>query len=71
MKTNSHTLLTPRQVANRLQVSVAWVLDHASGRRSPVLPSRKMGKLVRFEEQEIDAFIEHCRRCMEKGIPIQ
>lgn len=64
-------LLNARQVAERLNVSIAWVASHASGRYRPVLPSVKMGRTVRFRESEIDAFVEHCRRAMERGIPIQ
>ena len=66
----SSDLLTAREVAKRLHVSIAWVLDHAGGRRRPVLPSLKMGKAVRFCERDIEAFLERCRRCMEKGIPV-
>jgi excisionase family DNA binding protein len=65
------SLLTPRQVADRLQVSIGWVLDHASGRRLPVLPSLKLGKSVRFREAEVERFLEGCRRLMEHGRPIQ
>ena len=50
-------LLTPKEVAAILGVSVAWVLDHAS-RRSPRLPSVKLGKPVRFRRAEIEKFIE-------------
>ena len=47
-------LLTARQVADRLQVSVAWVLAHAGGRKLPALLSLKLGKSVRFREDEIE-----------------
>jgi len=68
--TNDHQLLKARQVAERLQVSIGWVLDHAGGRHKPVLPSVKMGKVVRFRTEDIDAFIEHCNRYMAAGKPI-
>ncbi len=71
MKATTPTMLTARDVAERLKVSTAWVLDHASGRRLPMLPSHKMGKVVRFDPAEIDKFVDHCKRCMEKGMPIQ
>jgi excisionase family DNA binding protein len=64
-------LLTARQVAKRLQVSVGWVTSHASGKRKPVLPSFKLGKSVRFRSADVDAFLERCRRAMERGVPIQ
>ena len=63
-------LLTAREVARQLHVSIAWVLAHAGGRYHPVLPSIKLGRAVRFRQSDIDKFIEHCRRCVERGIPI-
>lgn len=35
-------LLTARQVAKRLNVSVSWALAHAAGDRKPVLPRLKI-----------------------------
>jgi predicted DNA-binding transcriptional regulator AlpA len=64
-------LLNARQVAEMLNVSVAWVMDHAEGRYRPVLPSLKLGKSVRFRESDIEAFLERCHRAMAKGVPIQ
>jgi excisionase family DNA binding protein len=54
-------LLTPREVAELLAVSVPWVLDHAS-RRRPLLPSVKLGKAVRFRREEVETFIRECAR---------
>lgn len=58
-------LLTVDEVAAWLRVSRAWVLDHALGRRRPYLPSVKLGRAVRFEPEEVDAFIAECRRLNE------
>jgi excisionase family DNA binding protein len=55
-------LLTPKAVAEWLEVSAGWVLDHASGRRRPVLPSVKLGKSVRFRRDEVEKFIDQCSR---------
>ena len=55
-------LLTPKSVAEWLEVSVSWVLDHASGRRRPHLPSVKLGKAVRFRREDVEAFIRECLR---------
>jgi len=55
-------LLTPKAVAEWLEVSVSWVLDHASGRRRPYLPSVKLGKAVRFQREDVQRFIEECVR---------
>ena len=55
-------LLTPKDVAEMLAVSAAWVLDHASGRRRPHLPSVKLGKAVRFRQADVEKFIDDCVR---------
>jgi predicted DNA-binding transcriptional regulator AlpA len=49
-------------VAEWLGVSPAWVLDHASGRHRPYLPSVKLGKAVRFRREDVEQFIEDCLR---------
>jgi excisionase family DNA binding protein len=54
-------LLTPKEVAEILAVSPAWVLDHAT-RRRPHLPSVKLGKAVRFRSADIEQFIHECAR---------
>ena len=59
-------LLTPKEVAGWLGVSVAWVLDHGSGRRRPCLPSVKLGKAVRFRREDVAKFIEEC--CRTRGV---
>jgi excisionase family DNA binding protein len=55
-------LLTPKEVAEWLGVSSSWVLDHASGRRRPHLPSVKLGKAVRFRREDVQRFIDECAR---------
>ncbi len=55
-------LLTPKEVAAWLGVSVPWVLDHASGRRRPQIPSVKLGKVVRFRCEDLEEFIRECCR---------
>jgi excisionase family DNA binding protein len=52
-------LLTPREVAEILAVSVAWVLDHSS-RRRPHLPAIRLGKAVRFRRSDVEEFIQEC-----------
>ena len=54
-------LLTPGEVARRLQVSSAWVRDHAT-RKQPRLRAVKVGKLLRFRPEDVEAFIgQWCR----------
>jgi excisionase family DNA binding protein len=50
-------LLTVREVAEWLNVSSAWVRDHATNRRRPALPAVKLGKSLRFREDQIEDFI--------------
>jgi excisionase family DNA binding protein len=64
-------LLTAREVARQLGVSIDWVFAHAEGRRHPILPSLKLGKSVRFRQDDIDLFLERCRRAMATVQPIQ
>jgi excisionase family DNA binding protein len=54
-------LLTPQQVARRLQVSVAWVRDHST-RKHPRLPLVRIGGLLRFRPAEIERWIEQQSR---------
>ena len=58
--TNGGTLLTPQDVARRLQVSVAWVRDHAT-RKHPRLVGIKIGGLLRFCSDDVDNFIKQQR----------
>lgn len=54
-------LLTPREVAQILSVSAAWVYDHAD-RKRPVIPSVRLGKAVRFRPEDVRTFIEEMTR---------
>jgi excisionase family DNA binding protein len=57
---SSEPLATAIQVAKRLGVSERWVRDHAT-RRSPKLPVVKLGSLLRFRQEDVDAFIARQR----------
>lgn len=52
-------LLSTTEVADILQVSPDWVLNHANG-RGVLLPSLKVGKFRRFRQSDVDAFIVQC-----------
>jgi excisionase family DNA binding protein len=54
--------MTATQVAKWLNVSIGWVFDHASGRRRPILPSVKLGKSTRFDEDEVNAWLRDLRQ---------
>lgn len=51
-------LLTVKEVAERLQVAVDWVYEHSTGGRRPTLPFKKLGKHVRFREEEVDRWVD-------------
>ena len=53
-------LLTPSQVAERLQVSTAWVRDHST-RKAPRLPVVRVGGLLRYHPADIDNWIQEQR----------
>jgi hypothetical protein len=55
-------LLTVADICRKLSVSRAWVIEHSNGRRRPVLPSIKLGKVRRFDPTELEGFIDDCRR---------
>jgi excisionase family DNA binding protein len=55
------TLLTPNEVARILNVSPAWVRDHAT-RKQPRIPALKLGKLLRFRPEDIALFLEELRK---------
>jgi len=50
-------LLTVGQVAEWLNVSPSWVRDHATKRRRPALPALKLGKTLRFREDQLAEWI--------------
>ena len=60
-------LLTPEQVAQRLNVSPDWVRDHSS-RKEPRLPVIRLGGgpgragLLRYRRSQIEKFIEEMER---------
>jgi hypothetical protein len=54
------TLLAPRDVARRLQVSVAWVRDHST-RKHPRLPVVRVGGLLRYHPVDLERWIEDLR----------
>ena len=54
-------LLTVRQVAELLQVSVSWVYGRTRRRGKDQLPHLKLGKYLRFDEREVQKFLEYQR----------
>jgi excisionase family DNA binding protein len=54
----TYRLLTPKQVATMLGVSVDWVQDHAL-RREPRIAHIRIGKHLRFTLEQVQDFIHH------------
>lgn len=57
-------LVRARDVAQKLGVSISWVIQHASGKRRPYLPAVKMGpgrSPLRFDPKDVEKFIDDCR----------
>jgi hypothetical protein len=60
-------LLTPEQVAKRLNTSLDWVRDHSS-RKTPLLPVIRLGHgsgragMLRYRASKIEEFIEERER---------
>jgi excisionase family DNA binding protein len=54
-------LLNVEEVAEILNVSTAWVYDHAD-RKRPRIPCVRLGKAVRFRPEDVLAFIDHVTR---------
>jgi excisionase family DNA binding protein len=52
----SEKLLTPREVASWLDVSIDWVQDHATA-KEPRIASVRIGKLLRFRREHVEEFI--------------
>lgn len=57
-------LLTPHQLAARLQVAVTWVYERSRKRKSgvPSLPVIKLGKLLRYNWPDVCQYLERARR---------
>lgn len=59
---DSEPLLTPEQVARRLNVSTDWVWDHST-RRSPFLPVIRISDgALRYRQSRIEEFVNERER---------
>ncbi len=61
----SERLLTPSEVADRLAIAehtlAVWRVDRRH------LPFIKIGRMVRYSEDEVEAFIERSARYVQRG----
>jgi excisionase family DNA binding protein len=52
-------LLDAADVADRLGVPKSWVLESA---RSGAIPHVRLGRYVRFDEGDVDRWLEECKQ---------
>jgi excisionase family DNA binding protein len=55
----SKRLLDAKEIAERLGVPESWVRESA---RSGAIPHVRLGRYVRFDVADIDAWLEACKR---------
>ncbi len=51
-------LLTPEEAAEILRVKVSWLYQHTRRRTQDRIPFVKIGRYLRFREQDLVAYIE-------------
>jgi len=51
-------LLTPEEAAEILRVKLSWVYQHTRRRSQDRIPFLKVGRYLRFREQDLIAYIE-------------
>jgi hypothetical protein len=62
IRRDPEALLTVADVAAMLQMSPAFIRQHASGFRKPMLPSIKLGVSVRFQRRDVMRFVNSQKR---------
>jgi predicted DNA-binding transcriptional regulator AlpA len=66
-------ILTPTQVAERLQVKPSWVYEQtrerAEVRNSDPLPYMKMGRYLRFDWKDVIDWLERRKSIVKPRIP--
>ena len=55
---NSGPLLTPEEAAEILRVKLSWLYQHTRRRAQDRIPFVKIGRYLRFREQDLVAYIE-------------
>jgi excisionase family DNA binding protein len=51
-------LLLPHEMARLLRVSPSWVRSHAAPSCKTRIPAKKVGRLIRFDPDEVFAWLE-------------
>ncbi len=55
-------LLTPEEAAEILRVKLSWLYQHTRRRSQDRIPFIKVGRYLRFREQDLVAYIENRKR---------
>jgi excisionase family DNA binding protein len=55
---SSEPLLTPEEAAEILRVKLSWLYQHTRRRTQDRIPFVKIGRYLRFREQDLVAYIE-------------
>lgn len=55
-------ILTPQQLADRLQVSLTWVREKMRHRAKHPLPAIRLGRYLRFNWADIEVWLEERKR---------
>ena len=55
-------LLTPEEAAEILRVKVSWLYQHTRRRSPDRIPFVKVGRYLRFREQDLVAYIDSRKR---------
>ena len=51
-------LLTVREAAHFLKVTVSWIYEHVRPDAEDRLPALKIGKYVRFDRRDLSAYVD-------------
>ena len=61
-------LLTVQDTARLLKVSVTWVYEHVRSDTEDRLPAVKLGKYLRFDRRDLQAYID-AKRAESRRLP--
>ena len=63
-------LMTPQEAASFLKVTVSWIYEHVRPEAEDRLPVVKLGKYLRFDRRDLNAFID-AKRAASRRQPRQ
>jgi hypothetical protein len=66
--TNLGEILTPEELAQRLKVTVEWVMEKRRPRCPNPIPALPIGKLIRFDWDSVVRWLEECAAADSKSL---